>query len=230
MGQCRVLDSAQEDAMRQAITRQTPDQLNMPYPLWTREAVLRLVEQRFGIRMPIRTLGAYLARWGFVPRKLLRPACAVTAAWSTRDYPAIVDRARIEDGEIQWACAERLRPKGAGAAGCAPVCEPLALIVRKEVRMPSLASAVDGRGRVHWKIYEEALTEDGLIDFLRRLVKATPRKIFLVVQGMPAACSRSVQSWLDEHVDDIEAFRQPAEPAFEMASGAPSFARVGDTD
>ncbi len=221
VGQCRVLDPVQEDSMRQVITHQTPDELGMPYPLWTREAVLRLIEQRFGIRMPIRTLGTYLARWGFVPRKVLRPASAITAAWSLRDYPVIVDRARIEDGEIQWAHAERLRPRGIGHGGDATVCEPLALIVHKEGPVPSLTSAVNNRGRVRWKIYKEALTSDALIDFLRRLVKATARKVFLVVQGMPFERSESVQSWLDEHIDDIEVFSRPAEPAIHTASAAP---------
>jgi len=208
--------------MRQVITHQTPDELGMPYPLWTREAVLRLIEQRTGIRLPIRTLGTYLARWGFVPRKVLRPVSAITSAWSLREYPAIVDRARIEDGEIQWAHAERLRPRGIGNGADATVCEPLALIVHKEAPVPSLTSAVNNRGRVCWKIYREALTSEGLIDFLRRLVKATARKVFLVVQGMSIERSETVQSWLDEHVDDIELFSRPAEPAIEIASAAPS--------
>ena len=230
VGQCRVLDPAQEAAMRQVITHQTPDELGMSYPLWTREAVLRLIEQRFGIRMPIRTLGTYLSRWGFVPRKVLRPVSAITAAWSMGDYPAIVDRARIEDGEIQWAHAERLRPRGTGASADTVAREPLALIVHKEGPLPSLTSAVNNRGRVRWKIYADALTAEGLIDFLRRLVKATARKVFLVVQGMPIERSATVQSWLDEHVDHIEVFIRPEEPSIEVASPTSLFECVGDPD
>ena len=228
VGQCRVLAPAQETTMRQVITDQTPDQLGMPYPLWTREAVQRLIEKRFGIRMPIRTLGTYLARWGFIPRKVVRPVSAKTAAWSQRDYPAIVDRARIEDGEIQWAHAERLRPLGAGAGGDSATQEPLALIVHKEGPLPSLTSAVNNRGRVRWKIYGDVLTPEGLIDFLRRLVKATARKVFLVVQGMPMARSESVQSWLDEHVDHIEVFARPEESTIEIGSVAPLLSGAGD--
>jgi transposase len=224
--QCRVLDPQQEAAMRQAIAHRTPDQLGMPYPLWTREAVLRLIEERFGIRMPIRTLGTYLARWGLVPRKVARPASAITATWSSDDYPAIVERARIEDGEIQWAYAERLRPRAVGAGAR----EAHAIVVRKQGPLPSLASAVNNRGRVRWKIYAETLSEASVIDFLRRLVKATARKIFLVVQAMPAERAESVQSWLEEHVDDIEVFRPPEEPGFETGSSAIAIASLGDDD
>jgi transposase len=228
--QCRVLDPQQEATMCHAITRRTPDQLGMPYPLWTREAVLRLIEERFGIRMPVRTLGTYLARWGFMPSKVVRAGSAIKAAWSTRDYPAIVERARIEDGEIQWAYAERLRPRALGPGGAAGAGEAHAIIVHKQGPLPSLASAVNNRGRVRWKIYEEALSAAEVIDFLRRLVKATVRKIFLVVQAMPEERAESVQAWLEEHVDDIEVFRQPEALALETTPYAAAAASLGGDD
>ncbi len=45
-----------------------PDQLKMHYALWTRKAVMELIEQEAGIKMPIRTVGEYLKRWGFTPQ------------------------------------------------------------------------------------------------------------------------------------------------------------------
>ena len=35
----------------------------MPYTLWTRAVVSQLTEQRFGVRLPVRTMGLYLACW-----------------------------------------------------------------------------------------------------------------------------------------------------------------------
>lgn len=63
-GDGRLLDAAQEAMVRKLITDKTPDQLKMPYALWTRAAVAQLIEQRCGIRLPVRTMGLYLARWG----------------------------------------------------------------------------------------------------------------------------------------------------------------------
>lgn len=51
------------------IQDKTPDQLKMPYVLWTRKAVMEQIEQEAGIKMPIRTVGEYLKRWGFTPQK-----------------------------------------------------------------------------------------------------------------------------------------------------------------
>ena len=49
-------------------------QLKMPYALWTRGAVAELIEHRFGLRLPVRTMGLYLSRWGFTPQKPIKRA------------------------------------------------------------------------------------------------------------------------------------------------------------
>jgi transposase len=54
------------------ITDRTPDQLKLPFYLWTREAVGRLIEDRFGIPLSVWTVGRYLAQWGFTPQKPAR--------------------------------------------------------------------------------------------------------------------------------------------------------------
>ncbi|MBE6863884.1 MAG: winged helix-turn-helix domain-containing protein [Ruminococcus flavefaciens] len=42
----------------------TPDQLKLKGCLWTRNNVRELIQQRYGIIMPIRTIGEYLKCWG----------------------------------------------------------------------------------------------------------------------------------------------------------------------
>ena len=58
-GEGRPLEAGQE-LVRKLIADKTPDQLKMPYALWTRAAVGELIEQRFGIRLAVRTMGLYL--------------------------------------------------------------------------------------------------------------------------------------------------------------------------
>ncbi|WP_197340061.1 helix-turn-helix domain-containing protein, partial [Ralstonia solanacearum] len=71
----------------------TPDQLKMPYALWTRAAVGQLIKQCFGIRLAVRTVGLYLSRWGFTPQKPMRKAYeqspAAVRKWLEHDYPVI---------------------------------------------------------------------------------------------------------------------------------------------
>lgn len=62
--------------MGKFIQDKTPDQLKLPYALWTRAAVAQLIEERLGIKLAVRTIGKYLARWGFTPQKPMRKAYA----------------------------------------------------------------------------------------------------------------------------------------------------------
>jgi transposase len=47
-----------------AVVDHHPEQLKLPFYLWTRDAVAQLIERSFGIRLSLWTVGRYLARWG----------------------------------------------------------------------------------------------------------------------------------------------------------------------
>lgn len=51
-----------------------PDQMKLPFALWTRPAVQEYVRQSLALALPIRTVGWYLKRWGFTPQKPVRRA------------------------------------------------------------------------------------------------------------------------------------------------------------
>lgn len=89
-GEGRRLTTDQEAEVRKLICDKTPDQLKMPYALWTRGAVADLIEHRYGIRLPVRTMGLYLSRWGFTPQKPIRRAYeqspAAVKQWLETDY------------------------------------------------------------------------------------------------------------------------------------------------
>nr|WP_241566908.1 winged helix-turn-helix domain-containing protein [Hahella sp. KA22] len=56
------------------ITDNSPDQLKLEYALWTRKAVQQLIAQETGEQLAIRTVGNYLAAWGFTPQKPAKKA------------------------------------------------------------------------------------------------------------------------------------------------------------
>lgn len=74
IGQQRTLSAVQETAIQRLIVDKCPEQFKLPFALWTRKAVLELIERQFGLLLPIRTMGEYLKRWGFAPQKPLRRA------------------------------------------------------------------------------------------------------------------------------------------------------------
>jgi transposase len=46
----------------------------MDFFLWSRAAVMQLMEQECGLSLGLRTVGKYLARWGFTPQKPIKRA------------------------------------------------------------------------------------------------------------------------------------------------------------
>ena len=188
-GDDRLLDAAQETAVRKLITDKTPDQLKMPYALWTRPAMSRLIEQRFGIRLPARTMGLYLARWGFTPQKPMKKAYeqspAAVKKWLDEDYPVITARAKAEGVEIHWGDGSGLRSDDVRGRGFAP------------------------KGQMRWRIFDGALNANILIDFLRRLIKAAKKKVFLILDNLRVRHAKPVKAWLAEHAQEIELFYLP---------------------
>ena len=180
MGELRLLSAEQEALVQKLIADKTPDQLKMAYALWSRAAVAELIAQRFGIKLQVRTMGLYLARWGFTPQKPLRKAYeqspAAVKKWLDEDYPAIAARAKAEGAEIQWGDESGLRSDDVRGRSYAPRGETPVMRVPNKRHGLSIISTVTNKGQTRWRIFDGALNSAILIDFLRRLLRGNPRR------------------------------------------------------
>ena len=90
-----------------------PDQLKMPFALWTREAVRDLICMRFGIGYSLGMVGRLVRRWGFTPQKPVTRAYERNddriRDWLRREYPALRRRAKRENAEVYWEDETGLR-------------------------------------------------------------------------------------------------------------------------
>ncbi len=97
-GEDRALTVEQEEKVQRIICDKCPEQLKMEFALWSRAAVMQLIAVEFGITLHVRSVGKYLARWGFTPQKLIKRAYeqspAAVQAWLDDTYPAIAERAK----------------------------------------------------------------------------------------------------------------------------------------
>ncbi|MFI6422827.1 IS630 family transposase [Streptomyces sp. NPDC050842] len=65
-------------------------------------------------------------------------------------------------------------------------------------------SAISTRGRMHLMVFTELFDAKVMCRFFARIVGHFDRKVHLVVDRQSAHRSKAVQSWLAEHVDEIE--------------------------
>lgn len=118
------LTPEQETHIRKLICDKRPEQVKLDFALWNRIAVSQLIEQEFGLALPVRTVGEYLKRWGFTPQKPIRRAYEqrpdAVQAWLDSEYPAIAKRARLENAEIHWGDETALVNTDVRGRGYAP--------------------------------------------------------------------------------------------------------------
>jgi transposase len=178
----RLLDAAQEAEVQGLIRRHTPDDLDLPFALWSRAAVGLLITRRCEVELAVRTVGKYLARWGFTAQKPIRRAYeqdpAAVRRWLRRDYPAILARARQARGVIFWGDETGLRSDDVRGRGFAPRGRPPVVRVCHKRASLSLISAVANRGELRWMVVDGAVNAATLIRFLERLIQQTRRKVF----------------------------------------------------
>src|SRR5919199_4867397 len=65
----RLLNAAQEAEVRGLIFRHAPDEVGLPFALWSRAAGSVLIARRCGVGLAGRRVGKSLARWGFTAQK-----------------------------------------------------------------------------------------------------------------------------------------------------------------
>ena len=214
-GDGRVLSQVQEEAIQRMIIDKRPEQLKMDFSLWSRAAVGQLIEQEFGIKLQVRSIGKYLARWGFTPQKPIKRAYeqspAAVQAWLEGEYPAIEQRARAEGGEIHWGDETALVNTDVRGRSYAPAGKtPVAMAVGGTRQKLSMIATVTNQGKTRWMIIDEAFDAEKLIEFLQALIKDAGKKVFLILDNLRVHHSKLVKAWVSERQDQIELFYLPS--------------------
>lgn len=190
-----------------------PDQLKLPFFLWTSEAVRRLIRRRFGVALSGRSVRRYLRRWGFTPQKPRRVAYErdpeAVRRWLEEDYPAIRKRARHEKAGIYWGDEMGVRSDHQAGRSYAPKGQTPTTGGTGQRFGMNVVSAITNRGRLAFMVFKARFSARVFLRFVRRLVKESRRKVFLIVDGHPVHRSRKVREWMEENATRIEMFFLP---------------------
>jgi transposase len=196
------------------ITDVMPDQLKLPYALWTRKAVKELVEREFGIVVAINTMGDYLRKWGFTPQKPKKRAYEqnpkAVQKWMNEEYPAIVKKAKDENAEIHWGDETGARNSNQHGRSYAPKGKtPVKISMAKRFSV-NMISTVTNKGKVEFMIYSGSMNTDRFIEFMKQLIKGKKRKIFLILDNLRVHHSKVVKQWVEQNIESIELFYLPS--------------------
>jgi transposase len=215
VGEGRRLSAQQEREVRKLIADKLPEQLKLPFALWTRKAVAQLLEARFGVNLPVRTMGEYLKRWGFTPQKPIKKAYEQNPkkvkAWLENEYPTIAAQAKAEGAEIYWGDQTGVNNQPNAPRGYAPRGKTPTVNQRAKRFGFSVMSAVTNRGSARWMVYKGALDSAMLIRFMQRLVRQMQgRKVYLILDNLRVHHSAPVKAWLEDNRDQIAVHYLPS--------------------
>jgi transposase len=213
-GEQRLLNPAQEAEIQALIRRHTPDELGLPFALWSRAAVRALIARHCGVELAVRTVGKYLARWGFTAQKPIRRAYeqdpAAVRRWLRQDYPEIVRRAKQARGVVVWGDETGLRADDVRGRSYAPRGRtPVVRVCQTRIKL-SLITAVTNKGELRWMIVDGAVNGPTFIRFLQRLIRDARGKVFLIVDRLKAHRAWLVRDWLEAHRSEIELHYLPS--------------------
>ncbi len=208
------LNARQAARIRRLITNRHPEQLLLPFVLWTRAAVQQLIVRRCGVAVSVRTVGRYLKAWGFTPqrpaRKALEQNPVAVRRWLAQEYPAVQARAQREKAVILWADQMGVRSDQPGGRSYAPRGRTPRIPTTGQRFSCNQMSAVSNQGQLYFMVFRRRFRAPLFVEFLRRLARQVQRKVFLIVDRHPVHRAARVTAWLARHRRQIELVFLPA--------------------
>lgn len=207
------LSKVQSRAIARLIVDRNPDQLKLPFVLWTRQAVQTLIARRYRVRISLATVGRYPRHWGMTPQKPVRRAYErneeAVARWLTQEYPAIVKRAKARKARIYWGDEMGLRSDHQAGRSYAPKGKTPVVPGTGQRFRCNLISAITNRGHLSFMVFKSGFTTKVFLRFLRRLVRQSKQVVYLIVDGHPVHHSRAAKAWLEKNRARIRLFYLP---------------------
>ena len=213
VGSGRALSEAQAEHIQLLLRTHQPEELGVAAPLWSRRAVADLIRRECAVELAVRTVGLYLRRWGFTPKRPRRHARdqdpEEVRHWLEEVYPAIERRAEREGAAIYWADEVGAAADRHPARGYAPEGEPATMDVPGPHVRANQISAIANDGKVRFMTYTGSMTAALFLVFLGRLLWGTTGKVFLIVDRLRAHMTPGVTAWVAARRERLEVFYLP---------------------
>jgi len=213
-GTKKHLTSDQIDKIKTKILNQTPEEFDLKGFLWDNRNIKKLIFKLYKIEIPRSTLSKYLASWGFTAQRPViynrKQNPQHVEKWLKETYPKIKKRAKDESCEIFWGDEVGVQNECNYAKGYAPKGKtPIAKLTHNKSFRINMISAIANTGKLRFMMYEETMTQQLLIVFMKRLIKSIGKKIFLILDNLKVHHGKLVKQFLIDYKDKIEVFYLP---------------------
>ena len=207
------LDAMQSARIRALIVGKMPDQLKLPFYLWTRAAVASLIEREYAEVVSLTTVGRYLKAWGMTPQKPVRRAYErndeAIKLWLAEAYPALVREAKGERATIYWGDEMGLRSDHVTGTSYAPLGRTPVVRATGQRFGCNMISAITNRGALAFMVFQGKFQNPVFIEFMKRLLRQVKGKLYLIVDGHPVHRSVAAKCFVKDNADRLRLIRLP---------------------
>ncbi len=207
---CRLLEDNEIQELRCALITSSPEQHGLSSHLWTRDAIIRLIEQEYGKSVPARSMTNYLKEW-----RLSFPQLVWRMGFSEEQYSALKIRSQKESATLyrlharNIAQVEHYEMKskcGAMRVSFIPAEKPVDAIY-----------AIPSKGAVRFLVVQDRSKQNRQMDFLRRLMEDTnSAKTIVVLDNFRLDDGKRMKQFLARNSNRLEVIEIPLTPSEDL--------------
>jgi transposase len=195
-----LLNARQQADFRRLIVDRRPEQLKLPFMLWTARSVGDLIFERTSIRLAECTVRTYLRNWGFTPQKPARVAIErdekAVETWVQTTWPNIRKQAKARGAVSVFVDETGIRSDAASRRSYAPRGKT-PVIPSPGMRFSfNVICAILPTGEQGFVAFEGSFNTAVFLDFLERLdAQCGHRALDIVLDNHSVHKSRATREW-----------------------------------
>ncbi|MDD4059448.1 MAG: IS630 family transposase [Kiritimatiellae bacterium] len=197
----------------QTVTLGNPNQLKMPFVLWSTKLLAAAIEKKFGVKLSKASVCRLLHQLGLSPQRPLWRAYQrdpqVVERWLKEEYPAIRAAARKAKGEVWFGDEAGVRSDAHSGTTWAPKGQTPIISTTGARFGLNVISAVNRRGALRFMCVEGKVNADVFIEFLGRLVESAGHPVYLVVDGHPTHKAAKTRKFVESTKGRLKLFFLP---------------------
>lgn len=212
-GRRRKLDAKAIAWLYETVTQNDPRQFRFPFALWTSKMIGELIRQKLGVRLSKASVCRLLDQLGLSAQRPLWRAYQQNPErvdrWMKEEYPAIRAAAKQQKAEIWFADEAGVRSDTHAGTTWAPRGQTPVVSSTGARFGLNIISAVNPQGHFRFMCVNGGVNAGVFIEFLKRLIHNSPRKVFLIVDGHPTHRAKKVKRFVESVSDQLQLFYLP---------------------